>query len=106
MKERGVVRCCPFYIRRERLYRVKPKTVLRREAVSDRRLATATAPSDESNVAKSIPERVEIVAEVDAAQRGKASNRRSSSVIEWTRAIAAARLQGLLSRAAAVNATC
>src|SRR5215211_166388 len=44
MEERGVVSCCPFYIRSERLHRVKPKTVLRREAVSDRRLAAAAAP--------------------------------------------------------------
>lgn len=34
-----------------------------RDAVSDRRLAAAAAPSDESNVTKAIPERVEIVAE-------------------------------------------
>jgi hypothetical protein len=71
MEERGVVRCCPLYLRRERLHRVKPKTVLRREAVSDRRLAAAAAPCDESNVTKSIPERVEIVAELDAAQKGQ-----------------------------------
>lgn len=59
----------PHTRRRARL--VKPKRVLLREAVSDRRLAAATASADESNVAKSIWERGEIVAGMDAAQRGQ-----------------------------------
>jgi hypothetical protein len=71
MEERRVVGCCPVYIRSERLHRVKPKTALCREAVSDRRLAAAAAPSDESNVTKSIPERAEAVAELGAAQTGQ-----------------------------------
>jgi hypothetical protein len=50
---------------------MKPKTALRRESASDRRLAAAAAPSDESHVAKSIRERLDVIAEWDAAERGQ-----------------------------------
>jgi hypothetical protein len=71
MEERSVLRCCPFNIRGQWLDLVKAKRVLLRETASDRRLAATTASSDESNVAKSIWKRGEIVAEVNADKRGQ-----------------------------------
>jgi hypothetical protein len=71
MEERGVGGRRPFHIRREWLYCVKAKTALRGEAASDRRLAATAAPTDESNVAKPLRERLDPVDQVDATERGQ-----------------------------------